>query len=84
MALEDSAFCGKGLPFVSVVIFDHPRLGRVRMNAADYDPATCGEIVEPATLPPVEPGKSDPVNKDPRIDANGNTIADEPGCTTPL
>jgi hypothetical protein len=27
---------------VATVLVDHPRLGRVRMNTADYDPATCG------------------------------------------
>ncbi len=36
--------------FVSTVTVDHPRLGRVRMNFASYDPATCGEILEGPTV----------------------------------
>jgi hypothetical protein len=37
--------------FISTVLVEHPRLGKVRMNAASYDPATCGEIVEGPTAP---------------------------------
>jgi hypothetical protein len=76
MSIEDSAFCGQGLPFCSTMVIDHPRLGRVRMNSADYDAATCGPVIDGPTMPPVSMGEANPPNKNPFIDADGNRIAD--------
>jgi hypothetical protein len=62
--------------FEPTLLCDHPRLGRVRMNAAAYNARTCGPIIEPPTTPPRALGVSDPANKDPRLDAEGRRIAD--------
>lgn len=65
-------------PFVSTVLVDRPRLGRVKMNTASYDPATCGEILEGPTVRPNTPGHANSPNKDPRVDGDGKRIADRP------
>jgi hypothetical protein len=53
--------------FIPTVTVQHPRLGRVKMNAASYDPATCGPIIEGPTTPPLKPGHADPPNFDPHL-----------------
>jgi hypothetical protein len=62
--------------FVSTVVVRHPRLGIVRMDTSDYDPAICGEILESATVPPNTPGHADAPNKDPHFDDQGRRIAE--------
>lgn len=62
--------------FTSTVTVQHPRLGRVKMNAADYRPERDGPIIEGPTQPPIKPGASDPALKNPRVDGSGHVIAD--------
>jgi hypothetical protein len=38
--------------FISTVLVDHPRLGRVRENSDAYDAQTCCAVVEGPTQPP--------------------------------
>jgi hypothetical protein len=64
------------LNWKSTVVCNHPRLGRCRMNATSYDPATCGPIIEPATQPPPTRSVSDAPLKNPKLDEQGRRIAD--------
>jgi hypothetical protein len=75
MAGEDA---GNIENFVSSVVVNHPRLGRVRMNTASYDAATCGPIVEGPTLRPNSAGLASEPLKDPKVDDEGRVIADLP------
>jgi len=54
--------------FVSTVRVRHPRLGEATMSTVDYDPATCGPIIEGPTAPPLVQGRADPPNFDPKRD----------------
>lgn len=65
--------------FVStVVVLNWKGTGRTaRMNTSDYLAERDGAIIEPATLRANAAGASDPPNKDPRLDADGNRIAEQ-------
>lgn len=63
------------IDFVSTVVVDHPRLGRVKMDTADYDPKRDGPILDGPTIRTNAPGLPPKPNKDPRLDADGNVIA---------
>jgi hypothetical protein len=64
--------------WVSTVLVNHPRLGRVRMNAADWiDKATSGPILEGPTTPTPSLSVPDEPLKDPRLDGEGRVIADQ-------
>ena len=59
---------------VSIVVVDHQRLRRVKMNYASYDRETYGEIVSGPMVRENTPGLPPQPLKNPRIVANGNEI----------
>lgn len=65
------------ITFIPTIVVEHPRLGRVRMNLASHDEATCGPIIEgPSTLL-MQPCVSNPPLKNPHVDDEGRRIADQ-------
>ena len=56
--------------FATPVLVDHPRLGRVRMNAASYDAETRAPIIEGPTTPEPHVEPATPL-KDPTRDNQG-------------
>jgi hypothetical protein len=62
--------------FISTALVEHPRLGRVRMNVASYNPDRDGPNIEGPNQPPPTLSVHYAPDKEPKVNEDGKPITD--------